>query len=151
MIKLIVAMDETGLIGSNTAKSGMPWYNKEDLAYFKQTTLSHAIVMGRKTFEKIDAPLEKRKVHVVSHQQGDPNLQEVITYYQLNKQDLYICGGAHIYQQALPYVEEILISIIPGKHIGEIYFPAWNENDFKLVATRDYATFTLKRYRRITK
>ena len=50
MISLIVAFDRHQLIGS---KNRLPWHYKEDLAYFKQTTMGHDILMGRQTFESI--------------------------------------------------------------------------------------------------
>ena len=50
MISLIVAFDSHQLIGSNNQ---LPWYYPEDLAYFKEKTLGHDLLMGRQTFESI--------------------------------------------------------------------------------------------------
>ena len=54
----IVAHDPNRLIGANNA---LPWHLPGDLAFFKQTTSGHPILMGRKTFESIGRPLPKRQ------------------------------------------------------------------------------------------
>ena len=67
MISLIVAFDRHQLIGS---KNRLPWHYKEDLAYFKQTTMGHDILMGRQTFESIlsyqNKPLPNRHHYVLT-------------------------------------------------------------------------------------
>ena len=154
VIKIIVAMDHSRLIGKQNGHAGMPWYNKEDLNHFKQTTLHHTLLMGRKTFEAIGRPLPDRQTIVITNNK-DLNLEgvtlchdltSIIQNYQGQSKDLYICGGASIYKQVLPYVDEILISLIPGDHEGEVYFPPLPENQFECKEEIMMNTFKLQRY-----
>lgn len=66
-IELIVARARNGVIGSNNR---MLWHIPEDFAHFKNTTMGHAVVMGRKTWESIGRPLPGRKNVVITRQPG---------------------------------------------------------------------------------
>ncbi|MGX8680977.1 MAG: dihydrofolate reductase [bacterium] len=155
MITIIVATDDQLLIGRQDTRNGLPWNVPEDLAHFKKTTLHQTILMGLNTYRAIGRPLPHRKTIVVSLEpfedervevRGD--LLEVIEEYKNNQQDLYICGGASIYAQALPEADRLLLSRIPGTHIGETYFPDFQRYGYQLYQTIPFETFTLEEYRR---
>ena len=156
MNTIIVACDKHNLIGKQGTINGMPWQNKEDLKHYRQTTLHHTMLMGRTTFEAIGKPLKKRKTIVVSHNftydhedvKVCNDLVEVLKEYQNKKEELFVCGGASIYKQALPYVDQMLISRIPGDYEGDAWFPAIPK-EFKLVRLQKFETFTLEIYRRV--
>lgn len=157
MIRIIVALDEHNLMGDLSKPNGMPWYCPEDLQHFKTTTLHQHIVMGHTTFQKLKSPLPKRTNIVVTHQIiSIPNvivkhsLNEIIQRYRMLDKDLYIIGGASIFTQALPYVDELLISRIPGTYTGNVYFPKLDQSMFQLKHTIPYQTFTLEIYQNIT-
>ena len=151
MISIIVATDDDLLIGKKDSSNGMPWHNKEDLQHFKKTTLHQTILMGKTTYMAIGRPLPHRKTIVVTRGELDDervevrhDLVETIQEYKNKKEDLFICGGASIYKQALPYVDELMISRIPGKHEGETYFPSFDEYNFQL----EKETFVLQIYKK---
>lgn len=158
MIRIIVAMDDDQLIGKNDSPNGMPWNNKEDLKHFKETTIHQTILMGLTTYQAIGRPLPNRQTIVVSFEPFDDkrvevrtSLEEVIQEYKEKDKDLYICGGASIYKQSLPFVDELLISRIAGHHEGETYFPDFQSYGFQLKETKPFETFNLQIYRRGTK
>lgn len=155
MISLIVAIDEDYLIGKKDSSNGMPWSNKEDLKHFKDTTINKSILMGSTTYKAIGKPLPNRKTIVVSKRGFEDNrveivsdLEKTIAEYRLKNEDLYIAGGASIYKQSLPLVDQLLISKIPGKHQGETYFPRFESYGFKLVEIKKFETFNLEIYRK---
>ena len=103
----------------------------------------------------IGRPLPNRKTIVVTKSGMDDervevrnDLIEVIQEYKDKNEDLYISGGASIYKQALPYVDELIISRIPGKHTGETYFPSFEEYDFHLEKETQLETFVLQIYKK---
>jgi|AKYZ01.1.fsa_nt_gi dihydrofolate reductase (EC 1.5.1.3) len=156
MIYIIVAMDEDQLIGQAASSNGMPWNYPEDLDYFKNTTLNKTIVMGSTTYKAIGRPLQNRKTIVVScscfedtRVEVRNSFDEVIQEYKASGEDLYICGGASIYQQSLDKADQLLISRIPGSHIGETYFPDFSGYGYTLQETIPYKTFILERYSRV--
>ena len=158
MISIIGATDDDLLIGKKDSSNGMPWHNKEDLQHFKKTTLHQTILMGKTTYMAIGRPLPHRKTIVVTRGELDDervevrhDLVETIQEYKNKKEDLFICGGASIYKQALPYVDELIISRIPGKHEGETYFPNFDEYNFQLEKETQMETFVLQIYKIVKK
>lgn len=155
MIRIIVATDENLLIGNPNGFYGMPWHNDEDLKHFKKTTLHNTILMGSKTFQTIGKALSERKTIVVSKKgvsypdvEVVSSLEEILESFKQSGKDIYVCGGASIYKQALPWCDEILLSRIPGHHEGNIYFPKEFQYYFTLVKKIPYETFTLEIYHR---
>lgn len=155
MISIIVAMDDDQLIGQEGSSNGMPWNNKEDLKHFKDTTIHKTILMGYTTYKAIGRPLPNRKTIVVSFEPFEDervevrtSLEEVIQEYKDNDEDLFVSGGASIYKQCLPLADQLLISRIPGKHVGETYFPDFSGYGYKLVETKAFETFELQIYQR---
>jgi len=112
-VSAIVACSKNRAIGKDNQ---IPWYLPADLRFFKQTTLNHAILMGRKTFESIGRPLPKRHNLVVTRQKRYksegisvfPSLLEGIDFAKKqNWEELFIIGGGEIYRQALPFCQRI--------------------------------------------
>ena len=66
-VTLIAAVGSNGVIGADNA---MPWHLPEDFAFFKRTTMGHAMLMGRRTFDSIGRVLPGRRTIVITHQSG---------------------------------------------------------------------------------
>mgnify|MGYP003312007900 FL=1 len=152
MFKIIVAHAPNRVIGNGIH---IPWHIKEEFQHFKRTTLGHTIIMGSTTFLSIGKPLPNRKTIVINQ---DPNfdtmgqelctdLNEVISKYKDSEEVVFVCGGASIYRQMLPYVNEMIISVVKKEVEGNIYFPEY-ENDFEVYEEVDYEEFIVKYMRR---
>jgi Dihydrofolate reductase len=155
MINIIVAMDNNQLIGKEDSVNGLPWQNKEDLQHFKNTTIHQTILMGYNTYKAIGRPLPNRKTIIVCFEEFDDervevrtSLEDVLNEYKGSDETLYICGGASIYKQSLPYVDQLFISRIPGEHDGDAYFPDFMQYGFKLKEVIPHETFDLQIYSR---
>lgn len=131
----IVAHDPNRLIGS---KGDLPWHLPADLAFFKKTTSGHPIVMGRKTFDSIGRALPKRQNIVLTRDQSwsaenvtvihSPEEVRQLTFTQPDP--VFIIGGAEIYQQFLPLLDEILVTKVKTQYEGDTFFPEY-ESLFK--------------------
>jgi dihydrofolate reductase len=152
MFKIIVAHAPNRVIGNGIH---IPWHIKEEFQHFKRTTLGHTIIMGSTTFLSIGKPLPNRKTIVINQ---DPNfdtmgqelctdLNEVISKYKDSEEVVFVCGGASIYRQMLPYVNEMIISVVKKEVEGNIYFPEY-ENDFEVYEEVVYEEFIVKYMRR---
>ena len=128
MFKIIVAHAPNRVIGNGTQ---IPWHIKEEFQHFKKTTLNHTIIMGATTFLSIGKPLPNRHTIVINNNQnfdtmGEElctDLNEVINKYKDSEEVVFVCGGASIYRQMLPYVNEMIISIVKKDVVGDVYFP----------------------------
>lgn len=155
MICCIVAMDEQGGIGLNGT---LPWHIKEDLIHFKNTTLHHTIVMGKKTFLSIGRALPKRRNLVVTHHpimMKDVQDVEVIEDFEaflkanaLADEMIYVIGGANVYAQALPYAKYLAISHVKGIHTCDTFFPHFDFDDYTIIKIEEFEDFIFKLYER---
>lgn len=159
---IIVAMTPDRLIGKGGA---LPWYEPEDLKHFKQTTMGHAVIMGRKTFDSIQKPLSgRRNIIITRHPSFAPNgkyppnttldvvhsLDEAIALSRSRQEDkVFIAGGAQIYKQALSVADEMIITFIekPGL-TGDTYFPQWPAADWEEVPETQKGPLHIVRYHR---
>lgn len=137
-IILIAALDENGLIG---LENGFPWPKiKADLKYFKETTLGHTIVMGRKTFESLGSrPLPGRKNIILTRDANfaHPDCEVATSVEQILKrpeEKTFICGGGKIYEQFLPHADQLYLTYIAHSFSGDTYFPVFNKSEWKLVS-----------------
>ena len=152
MFKIVVAHDPNRLIGNGP---NIPWYIKEDFQHFKRTTLNHTLIMGSTTFMSIGKPLPNRHTIVINSdenfdtmgQELCTNLNDVIEKYKDSEDVVFVVGGASIYKQLIPYVNEMIISVVKKEYEGNIYFPEY-ENDFETFEEVEYNEFVVKYMRR---
>jgi dihydrofolate reductase len=125
MIKAIVAMAENRVIG-NAGK--IPWHLPGDFRFFKATTMGHALLMGRKTFESIGRPLPGRENIVLSRTLPEmPGITLLRDPERLEEprdgRDLFVIGGEEIYRLLLPRVLELYVTKVPLHAEGDARFP----------------------------
>lgn len=145
MIKLIWAMDHNWLIGNGDR---LPWHYKEDLIYYKENTRGKAVLMGDVTYYSLkgyykDKPLPYGKIYVASLKDLTlpdatviTNLKTFLENYQKDE-ELWVVGGATVYQLALPYADYLYITFVNGNYCGDRYFPKFDLNKaFKLISSR---------------
>ena len=154
MIKAIVAMAENRVIGN---AGTIPWHLPEDFKFFKATTMGHAILMGRKTYESIGKPLPGRENIVLSRTMPEtPGVTIIRSLDELKElenkldgRDLFVIGGEEIYRLLLSKVQELYVTKVPQTIKGDTHFPEF-ESQFdtgaKVLESND---FTVWRYRRI--
>lgn len=152
MVTIIVAMTKNRTIGKNNQ---IPWHLSEDLKNFKRITTNNTVIMGRKTFDSIGKPLPNRNNIVISRTpQEIPGVvvcnsipDAIKTAKEYNK-EIFIIGGATIYEAALHFTDKMLISYIKNDYEGDIYFPAFNKDDWILESEEDKGEFTFCVYKR---
>ncbi len=128
IVAIIAAVTENGVIGRD---GDMPWHLPADLSYFKQTTTGHAVIMGRRTFESFGGrPLPRRRNVVVTRNtafQSDGvtvvhSLDEALRVCA-DEEEVFICGGASIYAEALALADVMHITRIHASIEGDTMFP----------------------------
>lgn len=125
-------------------KNGLLWHIPHDLQRFKEKTLGHPVIMGRKTFESIIAilgkPLPNRTNIVVTRNQHFSYEGVIVTSSledafkeaeKLNPTEIHIGGGAQLYRQALPFVDELYLTLVDDEPEADTFFPEF-ENEFEV-------------------
>jgi dihydrofolate reductase len=137
-ISLIVAMANDRVIGIDNT---LPWRLSADLKRFKATTMGKPIIMGRKTWDSIGRPLPGRLNIVISRNGSYPaEGAKVVTSLEaaiaLAKQEgtaeIMIMGGANIYQQAMPLVDKMYITMIDLDIEGDAWFPEYDAAQWRV-------------------
>lgn len=135
---IIIAMDRNRLIGKN---GSLPWHLPADLRRFKNLTMSHSIIMGRKTFESIGKALPGRQNIVVTRQKEFQargchvvhSLSEAFDCAESSR-DCFIIGGASLLVEAFPLAQRMFLTHIDvAIEGGDTWFPHFNESDWRII------------------
>lgn len=137
---LIAAVARNGVIGKG---NDLPWRYPDDLKYFKQKTLGHPIIMGRKNWESLKGRVLKERPNIVvsrtltqEHMPNGvrlcPDLDSAIGIARMlgAEQPPFIIGGADIYRQALPLVTRMYLTDIPESPDGDVLFPSYDAHEW---------------------
>lgn len=136
MVILIAAVAENNALGKDNQ---IIWHLPNDFKRFKQLTTGHHIIMGRKTFESFPKPLPNR-THIVISRQKDyqpdgctvvHNLEQAFEVCPKN-QDIFIIGGAQIYELALSFCDKLELTRVHQAFEADAFFPTINGQDWKL-------------------
>jgi dihydrofolate reductase len=138
-LAMIAAMSKNRVIGD---QGRLPWHEPEDQRFFRTTTLDHALIMGRKTFECLGRPLPRRRNIVITRQPAwamagvevVATLAEAIALARTSDAMPFIGGGGEIYTLALPLATRIYLTVVDVEVIGDAYFPelapaSWRESE----------------------
>lgn len=149
IVSAIAAMASNRVIGR---EGGLPWRLPEDFKYFKDKTMGHMMVMGRKTFESLGKPLAGR-LHVVITRQADYRAPGAHVFGDLSQalqfcrsmtgewgDEVFIVGGGEIYREALPQTTRIYLTEIKAEFPGDARFPEFDQNTFQEVSRRAVST-----------
>ena len=139
---IIVAMSENRVIGRD---NHLPWRLPADLKRLKSLTMGHHLLLGRKTFESIGRPLPGRKMVVITRQ-SDFSSPGVLVAHSLGgaldlcqgDDEVFIGGGAGIYQEALALADRIYLTVLHQEVDGDTLFPAYDSSDWLIIEKEDH-------------
>jgi dihydrofolate reductase len=140
IVSIIAAMDKKRGIGVDNK---LPWRLSADLKRFRDLTMGHHIIVGRKTFESIGKPLPGRRMIVVTRDsaykaEGCDVAYSVEDATRLARErgesEAFICGGAEIYAQSIAIVDRMYITFVDAEVRADTFFPEfeeleWNEQE----------------------
>lgn len=138
IVSVIVAMDEAGGIGKD---GGLPWRLSSDLKRFKEITMGHHIIAGRKTYESIGKPLPGRQTIVVTRNpdykaEGCSVVHSLAEAIELARSrgdtEVVVVGGAQIYREALLLADRIYLTHVHAEVSADTFFPECDAAAWKL-------------------
>ena len=162
MISLIVAFAKNNVIGKD---GKIPWNIEGEQSRFKELTTNNIVIMGRKTFEEIYQKLQKplpNRINIVISKTKKYDFENCFTFDSLDaaldfckktlpQKDIFISGGAALYQKTLPIVEKMYITEIDLEVSGDTFFPKFSKDDFiceEEIPVKSNVDFVYKTYRR---
>ncbi len=143
MLNIIAAISRNGIIGD---RNSLLWHITEDMRFFRRTTSSHTVIMGRKTFESLGCrPLPKRD-NIVITRNSDLRFEGVKVVHSLDEAvdaagdgEIFIIGGAQIYAEALPIADRLYITRIDRDYQGDARFPDYDASQWLLISREEHA------------
>ena len=152
LVSLMVAMDEKLGIGKNGT---LPWRLSSDLKRFKEITMGHHIIAGRKTHESIGEPLPGRHTIVVTRNPSyvapgcyvAHSLDQAIELARSRGEtEAFIIGGGEIYRDALRFVDRVYLTQVLAKVAVDTYFPEWDAGRWQLTESVSMAADEKNQY-----
>lgn len=136
IVSLIAAMAENRVIGRD---NGLPWRLPRDMRRFKRLTTGHAVVMGRRTFETLPAPLPDRRNVVLTRDRSYRRTGVAVVHTleaalaaAAGSDEVFVAGGADVYCLALPVAERIHLTVVHASLPGDTYFPEFSMEQWRL-------------------
>jgi dihydrofolate reductase len=127
IISIIAAMADNRVIGRRGA---IPWDIPADRRRFRELTMGHPVIMGRKTYESIGRPLSGR-TNIILSREPDFRAEGCIIVNSLEDallacdcaDEVFICGGEELYRQALAIADRIFLTVVHQNSDGDAFFP----------------------------
>lgn len=154
-IVIIAAHDPNLVIGHN---GSLPWHFKDDLRFFKKTTMGHPLLMGRVVFEELnEQPLPGRDAIVLSKTKSYSHVPTFSTIsdaldYLNDRETVFVIGGGEVYRQMMEMADELIITKIHAPYDGDTYFPEYRDeigDVWAEVSREDYENLSFVKYERI--
>lgn len=134
-IEIIAAIGKNNELGAGNA---LMWHLPGDMKFFRETTRSSTVIMGRLTFESIGRPLPKRR-NIVITRNADyrpegaeiyPSLEEALRAAEGDER-VFIIGGAMVYREALQYADTLILTEIDAEYPkADVFFPVFNKSEW---------------------
>ena len=127
---LIAAVDDAMGIGR---EGTIPWDLPEDRRFFRNQTIGHPTLMGKKTYQSIGGPLPDRPCAVWTHSAPEripdtpcifsDDLDDLLEWCGQFHREIYVIGGQSVYRALLDRADGIILSRIPGNYGCDKFFP----------------------------
>ncbi len=134
-ISMIACVGKNLELGKN---NDLIWHLPNDLKYFKSVTSGKTIIMGRRTFDSLPGVLPKRRNIILQHNKEKINGAEIfndipsIIESVKDEEEVFIIGGASIYNQFLKYATKLyLTEVQKGYKDADVYFPKFDKRKYK--------------------
>lgn len=153
-ISIIAAIDKKRGIGK---KGKLPWYIPGELKRFKEITMGHPIVMGRKTYESIGRILPGRINIIITRDKSFKVDRTIITHSlddalsiatSKDKDEVFVIGGGQIFEEALNKTDRLYLTLINKDFEADVFFPDYS--DFKKVVFEEEHEMNGLRYKFLT-
>lgn len=176
-IKIIACVGKNRELGTN---GDLCFHIREDMAFFRETTTGHSVLMGYKTWLSLgEKPLKNRKNYILTHHpetlpdsvipvtdlttflknwQSPTSVNSILSAQQISDTEepnatLFVIGGASVYESALPYADELLLTEVDADcENANVFFPDFDKTEYNRTIIRESSendlTYTFAKYQK---
>lgn len=151
MVTVIAAIADNNALGKDNQ---LLWHLPADLIRFKKTTLNHAVIMGRKTYESLGKPLPKR-INIITTRNKNykaescvvvNSLKEALEIASKKDENPFILGGAEIYRQAIAFADKLYLTFVHHKFEADVFFPKIDKTIWRETSRSTYKADEKNKY-----
>jgi len=143
MVTIMAAIAANNALGKDNQ---LIWHLPADLKRFKKTTLNHAVIVGRKTYESLGKPLPNRTNIVITRDKNYQvegcvivnSLKEALKAALKVDENPFILGGAEIYKQAMQFADILDITFVHHQFEADVFFPEIDKNIWKETSSENF-------------
>ena len=158
MFKIIAAIGKNRELG---LKNALVFHIKEDMRFFRESTTGHAVLMGAKTFQSLPGALKNRTNYVLTHNPDNlpenvvpvTNLKKFIHDNLDTEEEVFVIGGAKVYDEMLPYCQTLYLTEVEAEHEADVFFPNFDKTMYnKTIIKRgneNGLNYTFNKYEKI--
>jgi dihydrofolate reductase len=150
----VAALAENRVIGRN---GELPWESiPADKRQYRERVADAPVILGRRTFESMLENLPGSHQIVLSRTERDYPVETashasdveaaIAVAESLTDEEVYVLGGAKIYELFQPHVDRMVLSRVPGEYEGDVWYPEWDEAEWLLTSASEEAGFTLEQW-----
>ncbi len=142
-------MDEDRLLAT---EHGIPWKLPQDTTHFRNYTRDKWLLLGRHTFAEMRGWFRQGHTPLVltSQRSFAPEIgravasvpQAIALTEQAGQRELVVCGGGQVYQAAMPYADQLVITRVHHRFPSDgkrVLFPAWKAEEWRETERTDFA------------
>lgn len=134
-VSIIASVGRNFELGKN---NDLIWHFKQDMKFFKETTLGHTVIMGRRTFESLPKVLPNR-LNVVITSDSSYSAENIVVVSSVEQalkycdnEEAFVLGGGMIYKEFLPFADKLYLTEIEDSlENADTYFPSFDKNEYK--------------------
>lgn len=134
-VSIIASVGRNFELGKN---NDLIWHFKQDMKFFKETTLGHTVIMGRRTFESLPKVLPNR-LNVVITSDSSYSAENIVVVSSVEQalkycdnEEAFVIGGGMIYKEFLPFADKLYLTEIEDSlENADTYFPSFDKNEYK--------------------
>ena len=153
MLIIISAIGSNHIIGNG---DGLPWHIPSEYDQFLGYVKDQTVLMGRRSYEIFKSDMLPKRMVVVSRSLKTDqasvftSLPEALEYSKKFSEDVFIRCGQSVYKESIQYADFMYLSFIKGEHLGNVYFPEFDEEEWSVEKKEEHAEFVFVIYKRKT-
>jgi dihydrofolate reductase len=129
------------------ADNKIPWHLPNELRMFKNLTMGHHIVMGRRTYESMNRLLPGRTTVIVTHQR-DYSVPGAIIAHSIEDaldacrgdNECFVIGGADLFSATLPIADRLYLTIVDAEPAGDTFMPTFDMSQWRERASESFVS-----------
>lgn len=155
---IIAAIADNFVIGNGLK---IPWHIPEDFKLFKEKTQNSIVIMGKKTWDSLPIKPLPNRINIVISKQilQEPKaiiVNSIDKAFEIAKdkakqenKPIFVMGGASIYKQTIQDAKYLYLSHVKGEFEGDIFFPQFNKENYKIIDKQEHDKFTFCLYEKL--